>query len=217
MIIVLTGRAHGENRRILKQLFGLRYEVFIRGGGWVAPARAGTDRYDDRDAVYFVDLDAENQIQAGVRITPTDKSSLISDYFPQLMEMEETKRHSKIYELNRHVLAPSVDYFQGRVSVARLLVAIVEWSLQQQITHLQAMIDDAAAEDYLTISPLLRQLGAPVGYGGGRGTPGGGELIGIRWPVNPSLLEEVRKYCRVTEAQAVLAADDILQNARPKN
>jgi hypothetical protein len=207
MIIVLSGRERCENERIFAQLFAAPGD-FV-GPESPASTAPGVDRYDDEHAMYFVEVDAAEQINANVRITPTNTSSLIADRFPHLLAYEEIKRAPTIYELNRHRQLVSDVTGNNEVTTARLFEAVAVWCLEQRVSHLQMLINADALPAYHDLSPLARPLGQSQPASAGGGMPDDGEPLAIRWPVGPAFLSDVCKYRRAAEARAVLAADDM--------
>ena len=165
-IIVLHGSERGSNKEFFDQMFGFRHEVFAKNRKPAASTldAPGVDKYDDDDAIYFLELDADQRVRASMRITPTIKSSLIADHFPELIDKGKAARGPTIYELNRHVwLTPQEERVQIRETV-RLLKAVLEWCLARRLSHLQILIDAAALPSYLALTPLTRPLGLPYPY-----------------------------------------------------
>lgn len=209
MIVVLKGSDRRANQELFEQHFRLRHTVFVKGRGWSLPAANGLeiDQYDNDDAVYFLDLNDERQIQGSIRITPTIKSSLIADYFPHLVENGEPARSPSIYECTRYiVLPPRKSRNDNRAAKSRIISAMLEWSLDRGLTFLQTVIDTAALPTYLELTPLTVPLGLSHPYGGGRKTPGGGDCMAIRWPICAQVLEDVRNYGSVEETLPLAAA-----------
>jgi N-acyl-L-homoserine lactone synthetase len=198
MIVVLSGRDRKKNKTLFDQFFEFRYEIFFRDRGWTAPDinGPGPDQYDDDDAVYFLDLDKEERMRASMRITPTVKSSLIADRFPQLIDQGNIDRAPTIYELNRHVLRPALDGGDNSTATACLLEAVFEWCFDQRLTHLQTLIDAAALPLYLELSPLITPLGLPLPMNGGCQHTNGRTVMGVRWPICGQLLQDVCSYKR---------------------
>ena len=204
-IIVLHGSERGSNKEFFDQMFGFRHEVFAKnrkpaGSTLDAP---GVDKYDDDDAIYFIELDADQRVRASMRITPTIKSSLIADHFPELIDKGKAARGPTIYELNRHVwLTPQEERVQIRETV-RLLKAVLEWCLARRLSHLQILIDAAALPSYLALSPLTRPLGLPHPYVSNFEESGEIELIAVRWPICPQLLHDIGRFQNATGGASI--------------
>jgi acyl-homoserine lactone synthase len=197
MVIVLKGSERAQYRDYFDQHFRLRHEIFIKRRGWSLPSANGyeIDQYDTDDAVYFLDLNEDDVIEGSIRITPTETSSLLADYFPHLVENGHPPRSPHIYECTRYIVMPVRKTRDGnRTAKARVISAMLEWCLQNKLTFLQTVIETSALSSYIELTPFTVPLGLSHPYGGGRDTPGGGECMAIRWPVTLQVLEDVRAY-----------------------
>lgn len=197
MVIILNGSERRKHPDHFERLFRLRYRVFVKQRGWSLPAMNNReiDQYDDEDAVYFLDLDDEENIQGTVRMTPTVKSSLLADYFPHLVESGHSPRSQRIYEATRYIVLPSQKSREAlRLAKGRLLTVLLEWCLDKRLSHLQTVIDAGTLSSFVEITQQTMPLGLPHPYGGGRGTPGGGECMAFRWPISLQVLDDVRAY-----------------------
>jgi acyl-homoserine lactone synthase len=211
MVIVLNGSERRKQPDYFDQLFRLRYQVFVKQRGWPLPAvnRCEIDQYDDADAVYFLDLDADDRIQGTVRMTPTVKSSLLADCFPHLVENGRPPRSAHVYEATRYIVLPAQKTRDAlRAAKGRLLTALLEWCLDRRLSHLQAVVDAAALSSFIEITPRTIPLGLPHPYGGGRGAPGGGECVAFRWPISVQVLDDIRAYSGVGRAASPLGELD---------
>jgi acyl-homoserine lactone synthase len=209
MVIVLYGNERRRHADLFDRLFRLRYQIFVKQRGWPLPAvnSSEIDQYDDADAVYFLDLDPDGAIRGTVRMTPTIKSSLLADYFPHLIENGEASRSPSVYEATRYIVLPSQKSREAlRLAKGRLLMTLLEWCLSKRLSHLQAVIDTGALSSFIDITPQTMPLGLSHSYGGGRGTPGGGECIAFRWPISLQVLDDVRAYGGI-ETDAPQVAD----------
>jgi N-acyl-L-homoserine lactone synthetase len=130
---------------------------------------------------------------------------LIADYFPHLVENGESPRSPTIYECTRYiVLPPRKSRDDNRYAKSKIISAMLEWSLDHGLTYLQTVIDSIALPTYLELTPRTIPLGLSHPYGGGRKTPGGGECMAIRWPICPQVLEDVRAYGGLAQAEPFL-------------
>jgi acyl-homoserine lactone synthase len=198
VVTVLQGGQRRQYPQYFDRLFRLRHQVFVKGRGWSLPSCDGDreiDQYDVDDAIYFFDLDDNDGIRGSVRMTPTDRYSLLADYFPHLVETGGSVRCPTIYEATRYLVLPTRDRGESvRAAKARLIIAVVEWCLQRKLTHLQAVVDTATFSTFVEMNPLTIPLGLSHPYAGGRSAPGGGECIAFRWPITLEVLEHVRAY-----------------------
>jgi acyl-homoserine lactone synthase len=197
MVIVLNGSERRKRPDYFDRLFRLRYQIFVKQRGWPLPAANSheIDQYDDGDAVYFLDLDDEDRIQGTVRMTPTVKSSLLADFFPHLVENGQSPRSPHVYEATRYIVLPGRKTREAlRLAKGRLLTTLLEWCLDKRLSHLQAVVDAGALSSFVEITPQTMPLGLTHPYGGGRGTPGGGDCVAFRWPISLQVLADVRTY-----------------------
>ena len=208
MVMIIKGKDRAEHPEYFDQLFKLRYKVFVEDRGWSLPTKQGLeiDQYDDEEAIYFFDINENGIIEGTVRITPTEKSSLTADYFPHLVENGQSPRSDVVYEATRYIVRP----FQksrdlNRAAKSRLLAALTEWCLENDIEAIQAVIDTNTLPTYLELNPDVRPMGLSYPYGGGRTTHGGGDCMAIRWPISHEILEGVRLYGDLCLLQAVEA------------
>ena len=197
MIIMLRGSEREQNSKFFDQLFRLRHDVFVVGRGWSLPCGNGreTDQYDVDEAVYFLDINEDGVIEGSVRAAPTMNHSLLADYFPHLIENGVPARAPDVYECTRYIVMPSRKSRDTiRAAKARLLIALFQWAIKEKLTYLQTVIDAGALGSFVEMSTRTIPLGLSHPYGGGRGVPGGGECIAIRWPVGQHVIDDVLEY-----------------------
>lgn len=212
MAIVLKGHERQRYPEYFDQLFQLRYQVFVSGRGWSLPSRDGreVDQYDTDETVYFFDFDEEGRIEGTVRLTPTLKGSLTADYYPHLIENGEPPRAPDIYEATRYVVLPTRKSRESnRRAKAKLLIALTEWCLASGVSAVQTVIDSATLQTFVEMNPGVRPMGLSHPYGGGRGVPGGGEAMVIRWPATAEALASLIEYGglnKPTETEAAQAS-----------
>jgi acyl-homoserine lactone synthase len=197
MVIVLEGSERRRYHKYFDQLFRLRHQIFVKGRGWSLPSvnDCEIDQYDVEDAVYLLDLNDEDVIQGSVRMTPSERCSLLADYFPHLVENGESPRSPRVYECTRYIVLPAQKTREAnRAAKARLLGAAVEWSLNHGLAYLQTVIDTVTLSSFVEMTPQTIPLGLSHPYGGGRKTPGGGECMAIRWPISRQVLDDILAY-----------------------
>jgi acyl-homoserine lactone synthase len=197
MIITLRGSDRKDRSDLFDQLFRLRHDIFVKGRGWSLPCGNGreTDQYDVDDAVYFIDINNDGVIEGSVRATPTERYSLLADYFPHLIENGMPARAPDVYECTRYIVMPAQKNRDNiRAAKARLLIALFRWAMEQNLAYLQTVIDAGTLSSFVEMSLKTIPLGLAHPYGGGRGAPGGGECLAIRWPVCPEVITDVLEF-----------------------
>jgi acyl-homoserine lactone synthase len=200
MVLVLMGSQRSQYPEYFEQLFKLRHKIFVKGRGWSLPSLAGSremDQYDTDESAYFFDINESGAIEGSVRMTPTVKYSLLADYFPHLVENGLNPRSPDIYEATRYIVLPAERTRDTiRQAKVRLLIGVMEWCLSKKLAFLQTVIDSGTLSSFVEITPRTIPLGLFHPYGGGKGTPGGGECMAFRWPITLEVLEDVRAYGR---------------------
>ncbi len=197
MIIHFSGSQKDKFQEAYRKLGELRYEVFVARRKWTLPARNNieVDQYDNCWAEYFYGVSRDGSIYSHVRLTPTLHSSLLADYFPHLVAMGDAPRAPDIYEATRYIVTPSVKTATAkRRAKAELLEAAMLWAKENGVTQLQTVIDTHGLSSFLELSNQVQPLGTSHAYGGGPETPGGGEALAIRCPVNDQVIQNIRDY-----------------------
>jgi acyl-homoserine lactone synthase len=198
MIVFLKGSQRKEQSQYFERMFRLRHQVFVKGLGWPLPSTNGQeiDQYDVNDAVYLIDVTDDDIIQGSVRLMPSETCSLVADYFPHLIESGVSARDPLVYECTRYIFVPIKRGHrdQNRIARARILSAMVEWCLINQLAFVQCVVDMTAFPSFVEMVPQTIPLGLPHPYGGGRNAPGGGECIAFRWPATGEVVDSIRAY-----------------------
>lgn len=197
MVTVLPGSQRAQYPGYFDQLFRLRHRVFVQGRGWSLPCMNDReiDQYDVDEAIYVFDMNEEGVIEGSVRMTPSDRYSLLADYFPHLVENGQAPRAKDIYEATRYIVLPADKTRAGnRAAKTRLLIGVMEWCLGKKLSYLQTVIDSGTLASFVEITPRVIPLGLSHPYGGGKSAPGGGECLAFRWPITLEVLEDVRAY-----------------------
>lgn len=87
----------------LNQIFSYRYSVFVERLKWTLPDAAAGLEVDqfDRDSTYHVCLRDAGAIVGYGRLLPTMAPYLLSEVFPELMDVASIPRSSSVWELSR--------------------------------------------------------------------------------------------------------------------
>jgi acyl-homoserine lactone synthase len=198
MIFILEGSQRRKLGYYFDRMFKLRHQVFIKELGWNLPKSqvdCEIDEYDVDEAIYLLDITDDDTLQGTVRLTPSLSCSLVADYFPHLIECGLPARSPLVYEATRYIFIPlSKSAQENRIAKARLLAGMVEWCLENRLSHIQCVVDMMAFPSWVDLVPQTMPLGLPHPYGGGRGAPGGGDCIAFRWPTTPEVIDGIRSY-----------------------
>ncbi|SNZ21072.1 acyl-homoserine-lactone synthase [Cohaesibacter gelatinilyticus] len=197
MLNILYGSQMESRRQEFDQLFKARFETFVVGRGWSLPSYNGRERdqFDKDCAVYFIDRDKNGEIVGSVRITPTDRCSLLADCFPHISNPDPAPRSPHIYEATRYISLPKEkSRAANRASKARVIAAAMIWCFEHQVSRLQSVIDVELLDAFMEMCPYIKVMGPTSAYGGGRGVPGGGMCLGISAPVHREAIEAILHF-----------------------
>ncbi|MBX9924812.1 MAG: hypothetical protein K2Y05_00500 [Hyphomicrobiaceae bacterium] len=197
MIAMLTGRDRLVEAKTFEQLHRFRHEIFVGQRRWTVPSRNGLDidQYDAAEALYFFDRSVAGRIVSHLRLTPTNKLSLLADYFPHLVAPNYELRGDSIFEATRFIALPRDGGMRNKRRLeAELFAAMVNWCMSNRITHVQAILEDTLLPTFLEMAPQTYPLGLPGPYAGGPETIGGGVCIAVRCPMNKQTLADILLY-----------------------
>jgi acyl-homoserine lactone synthase len=210
MITCIDQSNRNQHATLRRDLHKLRHKVFIEGRKWTLPIRGDLeiDQYDCDAAVYFCETDDDGAIRSHVRLTPTVTHSLMADYFPHLVNGRYSPRDPLIYEATRYIVMPAKKSRDtNKRAKAQLLLKMMSWAAEQGLSHIQTVIDTATFASFVEMTQQTIPLGLSAPFGGGPGVPGGGDCMGIRWPVNHQVICDLRSYagfdCGDCELQGV--------------
>ena len=197
MTVHLHGADQLTNKEVFNQLFRLRHHIFVEKRQWSLPSTDDMeiDQYDCPEAVYFFDQEDDGTISAHVRLTPTNKCSLLADYYPHLVENGADPRGDTIWECTRYIVRPSKRSAEkNRRTKSQLIAYMLEWCKSNRITHIQAVTDTLTFPTFVEMTSQTQPLGLSHPFGGGPGVPGGGECMAWRWPVTDEVIADIQRY-----------------------
>ncbi len=115
MITVINGADRARWLPTLDSMFELRHEVFIKRLGWPLPSQSGReiDQFDHDDAHYLVLPNADGDVVASCRMTPTSRPNLLTDVFPYLVDRPPVPMSPDIWEVSR----VAVDHRRERLAL----------------------------------------------------------------------------------------------------
>jgi len=188
VIHVISKHNAGVNKNILRSMFALRYHVFIETLGWPLDCEPDQelDQFDTEDAVYLVLCNEHHDVVASTRFLPTTGPNLLLDVFPHLVGGTPPVS-PRVWEASRLV----VDHRRKRLRSCRnaageLLCGIMEFALQQGLTHLVSVSD-------VRIERLLSKLGWDLTRLGPAAQQDGYELAAEITSVSQEALEVIRR------------------------
>jgi len=163
MIYVLSGEDAKYYPELMREVYRLRHEIFVKEMGWHELARADgleIDQFDYPEAVHHICVRG-NKVVGYQRLLPSTMPNLLSEVFPYLCEGPQPKGQN-IYELTRYCVAPA--HREGRRGLSsvgsELMAGCVEWGLAEGV--------DKVVIEFETVWVLrllqLKFMARPLGY-----------------------------------------------------
>jgi N-acyl-L-homoserine lactone synthetase len=152
----------------LREMHAQRKQFFVDQLQWTACEIRDGGEYDDMDddrAVYLLSLDVAGNVQAGLRMRPTDDKSIIFDSFPETVEpMRNPGKSAHIWEGSRIYQIPAVRGEKGLRVRGQLRIAAIEFGLTRGIYGLLGMCDVAFLPSLRNNGWRTTLLGPPASY-----------------------------------------------------
>lgn len=158
-----------ENRHLytqrLKEMFRLRYRIFVEEQKWSLPCTYPyeMDQFDTEDAVYFIYIDESDEIQGSMRLLPTTKPHLMTDVFPELCSGPPPSSDD-IYESSRGSVR-SEHREAGRIW-STIVAGSYEFCLISGINQISFVVDMKLFSAWLAKGADINPLGPPCEING---------------------------------------------------
>lgn len=191
MIHVVTHAHRAVYADQLLAMHRMRREVFVGHRGWRLQVREDGgeyDRGDDEQAVYFLMLDRDGELQVSVRVRPVMDWSILIDEMPGCVEGgAETLRRPDVWEMARHMAGAQRSVGEAKQRAGEFRVAMLEAALRRGVTRLVGSVDVGLLAHGIRAWLDLRPVGLPVVY------PEGGAAVGYEIPVTEDLIERLKR------------------------
>ncbi len=161
MISIIQAPFGESEAERLRELFAIRYELFVEGRGWRAlerPDRLDIDNYDDDHTVYIV-KHMDGVIVGGARLRPTTRPHMLQDVFGDLCDGGTAPAGSTIYECSRTFVARR--HPERRAIFAEVLLTVAEYCLANGANKLTGILETWWLNSYLSLGLKATPLGAP--------------------------------------------------------
>ena len=161
MISIIRAPANAEDQALLRQLFAVRYELFVEGRGWhnlARPDRLDIDQYDDESTTYFINL-MHGKIVGGARIRPSLQPHMLQEMFGSICEGNNPPSGPTIYECSRTFVARR--HPDRRTIFAELLLSVAQHCVTIGIDQLTGILEPWWLNSYLALGLVADPLGMP--------------------------------------------------------
>jgi len=161
VITLIQAPFDGDDAKRLRDLFALRYELFVEGRGWRTLERADRldiDQYDDEHTAYIVKY-IDGVIVGGARLRPTIRQHMLQEVFGDLCEGGSPPIGPQIYECSRTFVARR--HPQRRAIFAEVLLAAANFCLANNVNTLTGVLETWWLNSYLALGLNATPLGMP--------------------------------------------------------
>lgn len=192
MLEVISNSNSPKYYKELSSMHRLRNLVFKERMGWDLKTINGMefDQYDTDDAFYFVHKDSKGEVNACFRLLPTQKSYMLEEVFPHLIEEGNPPKSNDVWEITR--FAANADTAPSNV-MGILVAGIIEFCLFYGVRECVSVTE-------VTMEPLLRRcgwgptrLGAPTCVGADSEIPAAAQ----KHDISMELLSSVKRKARI--------------------
>jgi N-acyl-L-homoserine lactone synthetase len=155
---------------VLRGMFEARKQVFVDLLQWDLPVLAGryeVDHFDDGEAIYLIVTDRNRAHLASARLLATTKPALLDSLYPDLVD-GPVPGGPDIFEITRFCLSRGIGAKLRREARDLLLVALVQFALDQGIRRYTGVAELAWFEQVARFGWNCRVLGAPQLHAGRR-------------------------------------------------
>ena len=197
MIHVITAANRSLYGPQLLQMHRLRAEIFVGEMGWNRPLAADGGEYDEGDddrAIYFLAIDANGDVEAGIRARPTDDWCMAADVFPHFVGPdEESVRNPDVWEMARLFATRNVRGPEGFNRRGEVRLAILEKAVQCGVRRIIGMSEVYLVGPAMRSGWRLRVCGLPQSYGEG-------DAVAVEVEASPGAVEELMERLALTES-----------------
>ncbi len=161
MISIIRAPFGEDDANRLRDLFAVRYELFVEGRGWRAlarPDRLDIDQYDDEHTIYII-KEMDGLIVGGARLRPTTRKHMLQEVFGDLCEAGSPPVGSTVYECSRTFVARR--HTQRRAIFAEVLLAAAQFCVANGVDTLTGVLETWWLNSYLALGLTATPLGIP--------------------------------------------------------
>ena len=186
MIKFITARNRSQYRALIDQMHQDRKRVFVDWLKWDIPVVGDKeiDQYDTDDAIYIIDVDAEGNHVASIRLLPCSVPTLMAEHFSDMVQ-SPVPADDTAWEMTRLCANPNVkDKLAQWTGRKNITVAAIEFALMRDIKQLIFVTHSSWVPTILSVKDGTESIAAMrINV-----TPETLTLIRRNWGVKESLL-----------------------------
>jgi N-acyl-L-homoserine lactone synthetase len=203
MIAIVNATNREQEHVVLRSMFEARKSVFIDLLKWDIPALAGryeVDHFDNPHAYYIILADPDGRHRASARLLPTTQPGILDTLFRDLCE-GELPSGPNVFEITRFCLSRDMRASERRLYRNRLVTAIAQYALDNDIETYTAVADMAWTSQILAFGWDCAPLGLPLHYKCG-------QLCAMRIDIASDTIERLKQTGVYEECTAFMQLAD---------
>lgn len=203
MFQVITAAEQHLHASKIDEMHAWRKKVFIDENGWDLKQIDGReyDQYDDEDAIYILEYEANGDLVHAQRMRPTVNGSMLADVFSSaLVGGAACITDAVTWEMTRGFVTPKYRVASRDDLRAAMRLTILELALQAGIKRIVSFIDVRLLPYFVNSAYRFEPLGLPIAYGEGSG-------IAIEIDVSQAAIEHMAETRNVASLLPVTTAD----------
>lgn len=195
MLHVVTDQNAHLYRAALREMFEMRYRIFVEQLGWNALRRQDgleRDQFDTPDAIYLLLFDEDETSVIGAhRLLRTTGPHLMSEIFSHTCTRGSIVRGPRVLEASRTCIdEEKIPPHKSRYFHSLLMAGSYEFLVRAQIEKLTGIIALKLLAKYLREEMPFEPLGSPVELDGASYVP-------VVASIAPARLERVKREARL--------------------
>lgn len=193
MISIIQAPVDAHSAKLLRDLYGKRYELFVEGRGWRSLARPDhldIDQYDDDDTTYVI-KQIGGVIVGGARLRPTVIRHMLKDVFGDLCAGGSPPVGPTVYECSRTFVARR--HPERRAIFAEVLLAVAQYCVANGVDTLTGVLETWWLNSYLALGLSATPLGMPCDVEGM-------SLLGVSFKIDASVRDNLRNRLAMINA-----------------
>ncbi|KDR86547.1 autoinducer synthase [Agrobacterium sp. TS43] len=190
-VLTISPDRYVEHQTLLKQMYGLRAEVFGGRLEWDVAITDGDERdqYDDLNPTYILAVSGGNKVVGCARLLPAIGPTMLELTFPQLLADGSLNATSAMIESSRFCVDTTLPAGRGggqlHLATLTLFAGIIEWSMAHGYDKIVTATD-------LRFERILNRAGWPMARLGEPVAIGNTVAIAGTLPADQASFEQVR-------------------------
>ncbi|UTW57859.1 hypothetical protein KFE96_13630 [Kordiimonas sp. SCSIO 12603] len=213
MIKIIPFEKQHEYKELFDHMYCMRHKLYVEGRKirhWGSADGREKDAYDAEGTIYLVALGPDGELEAGLRLVPTEKPHLLKNEYEAFCSVEEAPAQSDAWEMSRVFVSSNSRYNKDGIPLKGLLFcAMVSYARSKGINYITGINDSFFLPRVLECGIKVVPLGLPK-------RTEWGELIAYKMFLDDTSLHKSLNYYHVPKgAMEIVDANRLHDEAEP--